>query len=484
MTRIRVLAVASEMSPLATTGVLSYAVGGLPAALAAEDIETRTLIPGYPEALSKLRVGEKVCGFDDFFGGPAWIHASRVKEVEVYALVAPHLYAREGGFYAGPDGAEFEDNAVRFAALSWAGAQIARGLVGSYRPDVLHTHDWQAGLAPAYLQFSEGARPVIVQTIHNIADQGRYPKELLETLRLPPESYSPEGVEHAGEINFLKAGIALTDRVTTVSPSHAQDIETSECGAGLDGLLRTRGDCVGILNGVDESVWNPAKDPRIAARYEHFGFAMRAKNKAELQRRLGLRANPETFLLGVVARLSEQKGHDMLLEILPGMMARDIQLALMGTGDPALEKGFAAASEANPGRVAVQIGFNEDMAHLIHAGADAFIVPSRQEPCGLTQQYALRYGAVPVVSRVGGLKDTIIDANEMALQAGVATGVQFAPPTAGGLATALRRAEALFADKSIWRQIQANGMKTDVSWRHPARRYAELYRESLARRAR
>lgn len=482
MSRIRVLAVASEMSPLITTSVLAYAVGGLPAALAAEDVETRTLIPGYPEVLSKLRVGEKVHAFDDLFGGPAWIHAAQVKEVDVYALVAPHLYAREGGLYAGPDGVDYLDNALRFAALSWVGAQMARGLVAGFRPDILHTYDWQAGLAPAYLHFSEGDRPATVHTVHMITDQGRFPRETLADLRLPPESFCADGVEHAGEINFLKTGLAFADRVATVSPSHARDIETAECGAGLDALLRNRGDCVGILLGVDESVWNPARDPRIAMRYDHFGFAMRAKNKSELQRRLRLRPDPEAFLVGVVARLSAQKGHDLLLAALPGFLGEDVQFALMGTGDPESEKGFVALREAHPGRVAVEIGFNEDMAHLMQAGLDAFIVPSRVEPCGLTQQYALRYGAVPVVSRVGGLRDTIIDANAMALRSGVATGLLFAP-TAESLAAALRQAKKLFQDKGIWRQIQANGMKTDVSWRPAARQYAELYQEAVDSRS-
>ena len=484
MTRIRVIAVASEMSPLVSTGPLAYAVGGLPAALAQERVETRTLIPGYPDVLAALRVGQTVHSFDDLFGGPAWIHAAQLREIDVYALVAPHLYAREGGPYAGPDGADYPDNAIRFAALAYVGAQIARGLVPGFWPDVMHAHDWQTGLAPAYLHYGGEPRPATVFTVHNIGEQGQFPKELLETLRLLPASFSAGGIEHNGAIGFLRSGLQFSDRITTVSPGHAREIATPEGGAGLDTLLRARADALcGILNGVDENAWNPAKDMRIAARYDHFGVAARAKNKTELQRRLGLRADQDAFLLGVVGRLSWRKGHDLLLEILPGLMERGMQLALLGAGDDALEKGFIAAREAYPGRVAVEIGYGEETAHLIYAGADAFLAPSREEPCGLTQLYALRYGAVPIVARVGGLKDTIIDANEMALQAGAATGVQFFPPTAESFDVAIRDAERLFRDKTVWRQLQSNGMKSDVSWRGPARRYADLYRELAAERA-
>lgn len=484
MTRLRVLAVASEMAPLVKTGGLADVVGALPAALAAQDVETRTLIPGYPEVLAALGHGQTVLSFDDLFGGPAWIHAGRFEGAHVYALVAPHLYAREGGPYSDKEGVDYPDNAFRFAALAWAGAQIAQGAVAKYAPDVLHAHDWQAALAPAYLHYSGKPRPATVVTVHNIAFQGQYAKELLDALRLPAESFHMEGVEYYGAVGFLKAGLQLCDRIATVSPSYALEIETGEFGMGLDGLLRARAEVVsGILNGVDETIWNPAKDARIAAPYDVTKLAARGKNKAALQRRMGLAQDPDAFLLGVVSRMSWQKGHDMMLAALPALMSRHAQFALIGAGDKHLEEAFLAAQDAYPGRIAVTIGYSEDMAHLIQAGADAFLVPSRFEPCGLTQLYALRYGAVPIVSRVGGLRDTIIDANEMAIQAGVATGFQFSPPTAEALAIALRQAEHLFRDKENWRKLQLNGMKTDVSWRHPAERYAALYREAIAARA-
>jgi starch synthase len=481
---MRALAIASEMTPFVKTGGLADVVGALPHALAAENIELRTLIPGYPDVLATLRAGETVLAFDDLFGGPAWIHAASHHGVVIYTLIAPHLYAREGGLYTGPDGADYPDNAFRFAALAWAGAQIGLGALDGFMPDVVHAHDWQAALAPAYMHYADHPRPATIVSIHNIAFQGQFPKEQLGPLRLPSRAFDIDGVEYYGAIGFLKAGLQLADRITTVSPSYAREIETPEFGMGLEGLLRARADCVsGILNGVDEETWDPATDAHLGTRYDHWSLPSRARNKAALQKRLRLRVEPDAFLIGVVSRLSWQKGLDLLLEVLPQLMHGRAQLALLGAGETALEDGFAAAEAAHPGRVGVHIGYSEELAHMIQAGADAFLVPSRFEPCGLTQLYALRYGAVPIVSRVGGLKDTIIDANEMALQADVATGLQFSPTTAEALAIRLREAERLFGDPDIWRKIQVNGMRTDVSWRNPARRYAQLFEDAVAARA-
>jgi starch synthase len=469
------------MSPLVKTGGLADVVGALPGALRAEGVETRTLIPGYPQAIAALGHGETLLSFDDLFGGPAWVHAARRGEDVVYTLVAPHLYAREGGLYTDANGVDYPDNAFRFAALAWVGAEIAQGALSDFQPHVLHAHDWQAALAPAYLHYSGRPRPATIVTIHNIAFQGQFAKELLADLRLPPHAFQMEGVEYYGAVGFLKGGLQLCDRITTVSPSYALEIETSEFGMGLDGLLRARADVVsGILNGVDDGLWNPAADAHIAARYDAARPGARAANKTALQKHLRLDADPDAFLLGVVSRLSWRKGHDMLLAILPGLIAHGAQLALIGAGEKHLEESFLAAQAAHRGRVGVVVGYSEEMAHLVQAGADAFLVPSRFEPCGLTQLYALRYGAIPIVARVGGLKDTIVDANEMGLLSGVATGFQFFPPAAEALAIALRRAQAVYRDKRTWRALQINGMKTDVSWRHPARRYAALYREAVA----
>ncbi|PWB83930.1 MAG: glycogen synthase GlgA [Methylocystaceae bacterium] len=481
MTELKVLAVASEVAPLVKTGGLADVAGALPLALKAEGVATRTLVPGYPAVLAKLERAEIVHDFIELFGGPATLLAAEASGLDLFVLDAPHLYARPGGPYVDEEGKDYADNAFRFAALAKAGSAIGRGLLESFRPDILHAHDWQAGLAPAYLHYSGGPRPGALFTIHNIAFQGKFQKSILDDLGLPPHSFALEGVEYYGGVGFLKAGLQFADRITTVSPSYAVEITTAEFGMGLEGLLRARaGVLSGILNGVDENVWNPAADARIAAPFGASSLAARVKNKSALQRRLGLKEDERAFLIGAVSRLSWQKGLDLLLEDLSFFIERNAQLALLGAGDRELENAFAAAARVHAGRIGVQLGYDEDLAHLIQAGCDAFLVPSRFEPCGLTQLYALRYGAVPIVARVGGLRDTIIDANEMALAAGVATGFQFSPVTADALSFALRKAAGLFEGEAAWRVLQANGMKTDVSWRGPARKYAELYRSVIA----
>jgi starch synthase len=484
MSRIDVLSVASEIYPLIKTGGLADVVGALPGALAAEGVRVRTLVPGYPAVMAQLGAARVVRALPDWFGGPARLLSATAAGIELYVLDAPHLYDRAGGPYAGPDGRDFADNAIRFAALARMGASIGQGLVPRYRPAVVHAHDWQAGLTAAYLAYDAGPRPGVVMTVHNLAFQGQFDRRLLARLGLPPASFSPDGVEYYGDIGFLKAGLRLADRVTTVSPTYAAEICGPEGGMGLDGLLRGRADKLsGILNGIDTAVWDPAADPLIPARYDAADPAPRARNKADLQARLGLEIAPDRPLFGVVSRLSWQKGLDLLLAALPVLLAEGAQLVLLGSGDRPIEAGFIAAAGANPGRIACVIGYDEPEAHRIQAGADALLVPSRFEPCGLTQLCALRYGAVPVVARVGGLADTVIDAAPMAIAAGVATGVQFAPVNTPMLESAIRRAAALYRQTQAWARLQANGMAADVSWAAPARRYGELYRSLIAERA-
>jgi starch synthase len=348
----------------------------------------------------------------------------------------------------------------------------------------VHAHDWQAGLTAAYMHYDEGPRPGAVMTVHNLAFQGQCDRRLLADLELPATAFTHDGVEYYGDIGFLKAGLRLSDRITTVSPSYAAEICTPEGGMGLDGLLRGRADKLsGILNGIDVKVWNPSTDDLLAASYDVSDIAPRAANKAGLQARLGLADDPDAPLFAVVSRLSWQKGLDLLLEALPVLLAEGAQLALLGSGDPALQAAFAAAAQAHPLSIGCVFGYDEGLAHRIQAGADALVVPSRFEPCGLTQLCALRYGAVPVVARVGGLGDTVIDAGPMALAAGVATGVQFAPVSTPMLENAIRRTAALYRDPAAWRRLQVNGMAADVSWREPARHYAELYRGLIVERA-
>jgi starch synthase len=351
-------------------------------------------------------------------------------------------------------------------------------------PDVVHVHDWQAALAPAYLHYSGRPRPRTVLTVHNLAYQGRFPPSMLEQIGLPPESFNIHGVEYYGDIGFLKAGLQFADRITTVSPTYAREIQGEEGGMGLGGLLRERSsDISGILNGIDTDVWDPTTDPLITNRFDRDDLEGRAPNKAALQRRLGLKPRPDAFLLGVISRLSWQKGLDLLLETLPMVTGEGMQLALLGSGDADLQDRYRAAAQAHAGVVGAVIGYDEALAHLIQAGTDALVVPSRFEPCGLTQLCALRYGAVPIVSRVGGLEDTVVDANEATIATGAATGFKFGPVTAENLADALRRSHAVFRDTPAWREIQRSGMSTDVSWRNRASRYADLYRQIIAMRS-
>jgi starch synthase len=317
-------------------------------------------------------------------------------------------------------------------------------------------------------------------TVHNLAFQGQFPVDLLARLGLPPHAFAIDGVEYYGAIGYLKAGLRLADRITTVSPTYAIEIRTPEAGMGLDGLLRARSSVLsGILNGIDERVWDPKTDIALAATFDAAHLDARAVNKAALQDRLGLVADPDALLFGVVSRLAWQKGMDLLLQAVPALVAQRAQLALLGSGERQLEEGFAAAAAADPGAVGVRLGYDEALAHLIQGGCDAVLVPSRFEPCGLTQLCALRYGALPVVARVGGLCDTVIDANEMALAAGVATGIQFAPVMREGLEAALERTAALWQDRASWRRMQQNAMRTDVGWSRPARHYASLYRAAV-----
>ncbi len=474
---MRVLSVAAEAFPLIKTGGLADVVGALPAALAVEGVDMRTLLPGYPAVLDALADAASVHTIAHLHGGPARILAGRAAGLDLFALHAPHLYARPGGPYGGPDG-EWPDNGLRFAALAQAGAAIAQGAVESFVPDVVQAHDWHAGLLPAYLQYSGGPRPGTVFTIHNLAYQGQFPQKMLEELGLPPRAFSSEGVESYGAIGYLKAGIALADRVTTVSPTYANEILTDEGSMGLGETLRRRaGALSGILNGLDDALWNPATDFHLASQFSVASLSQRAANKTALQARFGLAADPESLLIGVVSRLTWQKGMDVLLEALPALLRSGAQLALLGSGDRDQEQAFAEAARRNPGRVGVVIGYDETLAHCVQGGADVILVPSRFEPCGLTQLAALRYGAIPVVSRVGGLADSVVDVDQANVAAGSATGVQFAPVTRERLESALARTLALWHDTEQWRRLQIRGMGTDVGWSHPAKHYARLFRE-------
>ena len=474
---MKVLSAASELYPLVKTGGLADVTGALPGALAAHGVSMRTMVPGYPAVMAHLENATVIHRYADLFGGEVRLTAGQAKGMDVIAVDADHLFNRAGNPYLGPDGKDWPDNAQRFAALSMAAADVARGAIAGYQPDLLHAHDWQAALAPVYVRHRGG--PKTIMTVHNIAFQGQFPASLFAALHLPSAAFAIDGVEYYGTVGFLKGGLACADAITTVSPSYAQEICTPEYGMGLDGLLRSRRNVVsGIVNGIDDAVWNPATDTSIAQTYTARTLSKRTANTRAIEKRFGLDSG-DGILHGVVSRLTWQKGMDIFAGILDGLVESGARLALVGTGEPGIEAAILAAAQRHPGRIGAVIGYDEALSHLMQAGCDTILVPSRFEPCGLTQLYGLRYGCVPVVARTGGLADTIIDANDAALHAGVATGFQFSPVDAPSLEHALARAAALHANAPAWTAMQTRGMASDVSWGRSAADYAALYRKLL-----
>jgi starch synthase len=473
--RGRVLSVASECVPLIKTGGLADVVGALPAALAAVGWEMRVLMPAYRALRARLAGMTEVWFEPDLFGGEGRVFAGEVAGISVLLLDAPHLYDREGGPYSGPGG-DWPDNARRFAALSWVGARMAREGFGGWKPDVLHAHDWQAGFAPAYLAFGGKGGVASVLTIHNIAFQGWAPASALVDLRLPFQQFHPDVLEYYGGLSSLKAGLVTADRITTVSPSYAAELMRPEFGMGLQGVIAARAEVVsGILNGVDTGVWSPEAEP---VPYSLAAMKGKAANRAEICAEFGLEVPGPLAIL--VSRLTDQKGIDLLAGTIPDFIAGGGGLIVLGSGDPALEGAVLGLQARHPGRVAVRIGYDEALSHRLFAGGDAVLVPSRFEPCGLTQMYGLRYGTVPVVSAVGGLADTVIHASPAALAAKVATGIVFHPVDGVALGQALRGLLALYADRTAWAQVQRNAMRQPVGWEASAAAYAALY-EGIAR---
>ncbi|MGV3575787.1 MAG: glycogen synthase GlgA [Devosia sp.] len=480
---MEVLSVASEVYPLIKTGGLADVAGALPAALAKNGVTMRTLVPGYPAVMAKLGQSREVYYFSDLFGVTGRLIAGRAEGLDLIVLDAPALYDRPGNPYMGPDGWDWPDNWKRFAALSWVAAELGTGLVEGYRPQVIHAHDWQAGLVGAYVKYGPSATLKTVMTVHNMAFQGTFGADIFAQLRLPAHAFSVEGVEYFGGVGYLKAGVECADVVTTVSPTYAAEIRTQAFGMGLDGLLNNRsGTVFGVLNGIDMDAWNPATDPSLSSTYTANSLGSRATNKAAVQEAFALEAS-DSPLFAVVSRLTWQKGIDLLVNCIDMMVEAGAQLAVLGSGEAELENAVRGAAMRHPGRVGLVTGYNERLSHLVQGGADVMMVPSRFEPCGLTQLYALRYGCIPLVSRVGGLNDTVIDANVAALQAEVATGVQFAPPDEAALANAIRRTLELYADEKSWKKMQRRGMKSDVSWESSAARYAQLYASLIGLKA-
>lgn len=475
---MKVLSVASECVPFVKTGGLADVVGALPGVLAPLGVEMRVLVPGYPAMVAALPDDAEVHELVRLPGGKARLIAGQTAGINALVLDSPRLFDRPGNPYLGPDGRDWPDNHLRFGALGRLAARIATGGIGGWRPDLVHLHDWQAGLAAVWLKLGRRRAPPSLMTIHNIAFQGLFPPEAIASLKLPRAGFHPDGFEFFGQLGFLKAGLVYADRISTVSPTYARELTSPEFGMGLEGVIESRrSEAHGILNGIDTEVWNTESDPHIASRYSARSTAGKRGNRAALARRLRLHAAPEAPLFGVVSRLTRQKGLDLLLEALPRLLARGASLALLGSGDPDLERAFQEAADRNPGRIGAVIGWDEPLAHLLQAGADAIVVPSRFEPCGLTQLYGLRYGALPVVARTGGLADTVIDANDAALREGVATGFQFSAGSSARLADAIDRTCDVFANRKVWSAMVRRAMRHPVGWEDSAKAYAGLYAE-------
>jgi starch synthase len=471
---MQVLFVASECAPFVKTGGLADVVGALPKALAPLGARVRVLLPRYAALAELAARGETALELGDLMGGPARVIAVAAEGLDLLLLDAPHLYERAGGPYLDERGRDWDDNGARFAALAKAGAAVAQGALGDWAPDVVSAHDWQAALVPAYLAEARARVPTVL-TIHNVAFQGKFGPDVLDFIGLPRDWHHVDRGEFYGAFCFLKAGLMSCDRITTVSPTYARELMRPEFGYGLDGVMRARrADLVGIVNGIDLDVWDPETDPALPRTYSARTLRRKGANRAALMERFGLQDGTGP-LFCVISRLSEQKGLDLLIAALPALMARDARLALLGSGERWMEDAFREAAARHPGRIGTVIGYDEALSHLMQGGADAILIPSRFEPCGLTQLYGLRYGTVPVVARTGGLADTVIDANPAALEAGAATGVQFSPVDAAGLEDAIARTCDLFDVQKLWEGMQKRGMRQPVGWDASARDWLGLF---------
>ena len=475
---MKILFVTSEVYPLIKTGGLADVSGSLPIALKALGHDIRILIPGYPSALAQ--------------GAFEWVEAipgtktPKLQkgllpgtQVPVLAFIDDIHFGRPGNPYLGPDGLPWPDNAERFSTFCHLATDLAMDRLGlDWKPDIVHCNDWQTGLIPALLN-DEINRPATVFTIHNLAYQGTFSHDMFLKLRLPLRFWSPNALEFYGQMSFIKGGLVFADRISTVSPTYAREIQGPEFGCGLEGLLTHRAEKLsGILNGIDMADWNPASDPYLPVHFDREHLPQRQEAKALLQTAFGLPIAAKTPLLAWVGRLVEQKGIDLLVDLLPRLMALPLQIVLIGSGDSRFEQSLQHWTKLFPDKFALRLGYDEARARLVEAGTDLFLMPSRFEPCGLNQMYSQRYGAIPLVRRAGGLADTVVDADAVALKEGTATGLLFKEATPEALYDAIERALALYQKPSVWRAIQKSGMARDFSWALSAQQYVELYAEA------
>ena len=476
MIQKKILFVTSEIYPLIKTGGLADVSSSLPLALKALGHDVRVLVPGYQALLEHA----------DFVPLPTRTGAPTLRQtvlnpgsLPVMALIDEGRYGRPGNPYLDPEGLPFSDNDDRFGHFCHVAADLALDRLGlGWTPDIVHANDWQTGLVPALLA-DEPKRPALVFTVHNLAYQGLFPRSRFEALKLPARFWSPEALEYYDQLSFIKGGLVFSDRINTVSPTYAEEIQTPLEGFGLEGLLSHRKTRLsGILNGIDLEAWNPERDPHLPHRFGVRQLSRRIEAKRALLTRLGLQGPTETMLLGWVGRLVEQKGIDLLIEALPRLMALPVNLVLVGTGERRFERALSDWQALFQDRLSILLGYDESLAHQVEAGCDLFLMPSRFEPCGLNQMYSQHYGAVPLVRRCGGLADTVVDATAEALEAGTATGLVFDEASPEALTATIERGLKLYARPEIWQQLQKTGMRRDFSWERSARAYVELYEQA------
>ena len=483
---MNVLFATPECAPYVKTGGLGDVSGALPARLAALGHDVRVLLPAYRGMKVSGEVGDSV----DLPAYGPWPAAQLLpvrtdNGVTLLLLACPPLYQRAGGPYVDGAGQDYEDNALRFGMLSRVAALLgtAASPCKGWRADIVHANDWPCALAPLYLAQARAMAPhepvaASIITIHNLAFQGVFPMHAADMLGIPLHWRGIDGVEFWGQLSMLKAGLQFAQCITTVSPSYAREVQTEAFGVGLDGVLRMRSQqLVGILNGIDTQVWNPASDPLIAHPFSHEDMSGKAMNKTALQARCGLAQDRQAMLFGLVSRLTPQKGVDLVLGGLAQLLAQGGQLVVLGQGELALQQALLAAARKFPQQVAVTIGFDEALAHQVEAGADAFLMPSRFEPCGLNQMYSQAYGTPPLVTAVGGLADSVTDATRDAAHG---TGFVMARPDAKAFADALQRAMHAWRDPAVWRRIQANGTARHFGWEESASHYLEVYQRAIA----
>ncbi len=478
----KVLFATSEAHPLIKTGGLADVSGALPVALHALGLDIKLLIPGYRAIWDQCKnhTTHLAKFANPYAPGDVYLFESRLPGTDLPVIIVAYdaFFNRDGGPYQAPSGADWPDNPQRFALLSYAAAWLGSHLnTATWRPDIVHCNDWQTGLAPAYLRFWQGKNAASIMTVHNLAYQGVFDASLVSTLQLPPESFKLQGLEYHGNLSFLKAGLFYSHRITTVSPTYAREIQHETLGFGMQGLLHERRAVLhGIVNGIDIQSWDPEHDPYLSKNYSAQSLDDKLQNKTALQREMGLHVEAHTPLVAIVSRITYQKGSEVVLGLMYDLVREGVQFVLLGSGDKNLERAYSELGRNHPGRISINIGYDEGLSHRIEAGADIFLMPSHFEPCGLNQMYSQRYGTTPVAHATGGLADTIVDATTVNLDAGKASGILFYDMHYPTVIAALRHAVHLFrAEPKTWRKLQSAGMAQDFSWQKSAQEYLQLY---------